>query len=44
MSVLVVVPTYNERDNLPILVHNYWDKKALLSALDGEEVGTLVSN
>jgi uridylate kinase len=31
-------------NNLPILVLNYWDKKALLSALDGEEVGTLVSN
>jgi uridylate kinase len=30
-------------NNLPILVLNYWDKKALLSALDGEEVGTLVS-
>jgi uridylate kinase len=31
-------------NNLPILVLNYWDKKALVSALDGEEVGTLVSN
>jgi uridylate kinase len=31
-------------NNLPILVLNYWDKRALLSALDGEEVGTLVSN
>jgi uridylate kinase len=31
-------------NNLPILVLNYWDKKALISALDGEEVGTLVSN
>jgi uridylate kinase len=31
-------------NNLPILVLNYWDKKALIGALDGEEVGTLVSN
>jgi uridylate kinase len=31
-------------NNLPILVLNYWDKKALVGALGGEEVGTLVSN
>jgi uridylate kinase len=31
-------------NNLPILVLNYWDKKALVGALDGEEVGTLVTN
>lgn len=31
-------------NNLPILVLNYWDKKALVGALAGEEVGTLVSN
>ncbi len=30
-------------NNLPILVLNYWDKKALVGALRGEEVGTLVS-
>lgn len=31
-------------NNLPILVLNYWDEKALVSALAGEEVGTLVSH
>jgi uridylate kinase len=31
-------------NNLPILVLNYWDKKALVGALAGEEVGTLVTN
>jgi uridylate kinase len=30
-------------NNLPILVLNYWDKKALVGALRGEEIGTLVS-
>ncbi|MEP6894246.1 MAG: UMP kinase [Chloroflexota bacterium] len=29
-------------NNLPILVLNYWDKKALVGALHGEAVGTLV--
>jgi len=29
-------------NNLPILVLNYWDKKALVGALNGEAVGTLV--
>ena len=29
-------------NNLPILVLNYWDKKALVGALHGESVGTLV--
>jgi uridylate kinase len=29
-------------NNLPILVLNYWDKKALVGALNGESVGTLV--
>lgn len=31
-------------NNLPILVLNYWDEKALVGALAGEEVGTLVSH
>ncbi|MCC7119641.1 MAG: UMP kinase [Anaerolineales bacterium] len=31
-------------NNLPILVLNYWDKKALVGALRGEEVGTLISH
>jgi uridylate kinase len=31
-------------NNLPILVLNYWDEKALVSALAGKEVGTLVSH
>lgn len=30
-------------NNLPILVLNLWDEKALISALKGEKVGTLVS-
>ena len=30
-------------NNLPILVLNFWDKSALISALRGEAVGTLVS-
>jgi len=30
-------------NNLPILVLNLWDSKALLGALRGEKVGTLVS-
>jgi len=30
-------------NNLPIMVVNLWDSKALLSALRGETVGTLVS-
>jgi uridylate kinase len=30
-------------NNLPILVLNFWDKKALINALRGEAVGTLVS-
>jgi uridylate kinase len=30
-------------NNLPILVLNLWDDNALLSALRGETVGTLVS-
>ena len=30
-------------NNLPILVLNFWDKTALISALRGEAVGTLVS-
>lgn len=30
-------------NNLPILVLNYWDKMALVGALRGEEIGTLVS-
>ena len=29
-------------NNLPILVLNFWDKKALAAALRGEQVGTLV--
>jgi len=29
-------------NNLPILVLNYWDKKALVGALHGEAIGTLV--
>lgn len=31
-------------NNLPILVLNYWDKKALVGALRGEKIGTLVSH
>lgn len=31
-------------NNLPILVLNYWDEKALVGALGGEEVGTLVTH
>jgi uridylate kinase len=31
-------------NNLPILVLNFWDVKALTSALRGDEVGTLVSS
>ena len=31
-------------NNLPILVLNFWDKKALAGALRGEHVGTLVHN
>lgn len=31
-------------NNLPILVLNYWDEKALMGALGGEEVGTLVTH
>jgi len=31
-------------NNLPILVLNFWDVKALTGALRGEEVGTLVSS
>jgi uridylate kinase len=30
-------------NSLPILVLNFWDKKALTDALRGEAVGTLVS-
>ena len=30
-------------NNLPILVLNLWDTKALLGALRGEKVGTLVN-
>jgi uridylate kinase len=30
-------------NNLPILVLNFWDTKALISALRGETVGTLVA-
>jgi uridylate kinase len=30
-------------NNLPILVLNLWDTQALLSALHGEQAGTLVS-
>jgi uridylate kinase len=30
-------------NDLPILVLNLWDPHALLSALKGEQVGTLVS-
>lgn len=30
-------------NNLPILVLNFWDKNALINALRGDEVGTLVS-
>ena len=31
-------------NHLPILVLNYWDKLALVGALRGEEIGTLVSD
>jgi len=30
-------------NNLPILVLNFWDTKALTNALRGETVGTLVA-
>jgi len=30
-------------NNLPILVLNLWDPQALIGALKGEKVGTLVS-
>jgi len=35
--------THCMENHLPILVLNLWDKKALLGALRGEQVGTLVS-
>jgi len=31
-------------NNLPILVLNFWDNHALLAALKGEAIGTLVHN
>jgi len=31
-------------NNMPILVLNLWDPKALMGALKGEQVGTLVTS
>ncbi|MCD6424736.1 MAG: UMP kinase, partial [Anaerolineales bacterium] len=31
-------------NKLPILILNFWDKLALLKAIKGEKVGTLVSD
>jgi hypothetical protein len=31
-------------NNLPLLVLNFWDVKALTGALRGEAIGTLVSS